>query len=851
MKVYITFLSFVFTCCSLVSQSTEFFIKEDHEDGPGFLNKQPAGAVDTLENGNFIYLIHQTSRETSNDNIVLYEIDPVNAIVVDSSIVEMPGNQYAAGVEKMAGGNIWVVATNHVLQADNFSELLLLEFDQNLQLLNTYSHNGFRYDYADAIVQSAAGSISVLSKSSNLKYNNNPLRLYTFATADGNLISDVALPGLKSKMQTSEQGKRSTDTFLTKGEDGQVMVVANSSGRFGRYAMVLTEEGLVTASNTLERPDIDCPSGFANQPFNINAYYDATKGVFVMVNYCMQAYELSVDGTVIVRQNFTGNMGDGIYQGAGYVQPTDTGFVAYFRRYRFEVVKDGNDYRTTSTSFLGSLWGASISGPIKNEKIILCDVSSTPRASIVYDLEQNRTSSISGMAHLYGESLGGKINTRLALGKGGIILGRRTGARKIDVAFSDEEGSFFSAPGVISEDIRAWDVGVGALPNGDFLVSRHTLYNRIDLIRVSCTEGISDTLHSEVLDNDRWGSRPSDIQGMDGNFYIRGRQWGNNTEKVIGVNPYGEVVFNLVNPNIRREDYDYPVPPAIDRMGNVYIVYHWGEDGHYVLRRYSSEGTILYGKELGSSDYVDATVLGIKANASGDRLVINVLAELPNGSYHNYFTEINAFNGEELRTVLITDTPAHSFKGSQLIYHSEGNDIICLTAVLRPLNGNGQYQEDLQLKVYNENGIFHDEVVYSDERAPTIYDMVINEQSEVFAAGRVYDSEAKKGIPIFLGLNYSNVITVEAPVNSDEVNFSVFPNPATDEVRLSWDNAERDSEYKLELFSSDGRLISRRTGVMACGHASLQMSMNKLQSGVYVARLTKDGEVSTKQIVKQ
>ena len=86
------------------------------------------------------------------------------------------------------------------------------------------------------------------------------------------------------------------------------------------------------------------------------------------------------------------------------------------------------------------------------------------------------------------------------------------------------------------------------------------------------------------------------------------------------------------------------------------------------------------------------------------------------------------------------------------------------------------------------------------------------------------------------------------PVSVEEVDEStigleIYPNPADSEVIIKTEDA---SIEKVYLYSMDGRLVQGRT---ALDGNQVTIYRNNIQSGLYIARITTDKGVISKEIM--
>lgn len=77
--------------------------------------------------------------------------------------------------------------------------------------------------------------------------------------------------------------------------------------------------------------------------------------------------------------------------------------------------------------------------------------------------------------------------------------------------------------------------------------------------------------------------------------------------------------------------------------------------------------------------------------------------------------------------------------------------------------------------------------------------------------------------------------------------FSVYPNPATNHVQIKMKNTGSDAVAEVQLFNSIGKLVKQERFTTG---REMQLSLNGLEKGVYLVRVTAGGQSSTAAINK-
>lgn len=93
----------------------------------------------------------------------------------------------------------------------------------------------------------------------------------------------------------------------------------------------------------------------------------------------------------------------------------------------------------------------------------------------------------------------------------------------------------------------------------------------------------------------------------------------------------------------------------------------------------------------------------------------------------------------------------------------------------------------------------------------------------------------------------------DAPSVRSWENLTLFPNPATDDIQLSWVADKADEKLSYELVDVSGKLVGSEVIITAnSGHNLFQTDISSLRSGVYILKLMKGDQVlARKRFVKQ
>jgi GH18 family chitinase len=82
------------------------------------------------------------------------------------------------------------------------------------------------------------------------------------------------------------------------------------------------------------------------------------------------------------------------------------------------------------------------------------------------------------------------------------------------------------------------------------------------------------------------------------------------------------------------------------------------------------------------------------------------------------------------------------------------------------------------------------------------------------------------------------------------INFEMFPNPASEQVNVTFDLAEK-SNVNLEIYSVDGRLVYQLASGTFQGQTKLAIPTKEFNSGIYILKLSTATEVVVRKFSKE
>ncbi len=82
------------------------------------------------------------------------------------------------------------------------------------------------------------------------------------------------------------------------------------------------------------------------------------------------------------------------------------------------------------------------------------------------------------------------------------------------------------------------------------------------------------------------------------------------------------------------------------------------------------------------------------------------------------------------------------------------------------------------------------------------------------------------------------------------MNLEMFPNPASDQLNVSFDLAEK-STVNLEIYSVDGKLVYQLTNGTFQGQTKVVVSTKEFSSGLYILKLSTDTDMTVRKFCKE
>ena len=96
------------------------------------------------------------------------------------------------------------------------------------------------------------------------------------------------------------------------------------------------------------------------------------------------------------------------------------------------------------------------------------------------------------------------------------------------------------------------------------------------------------------------------------------------------------------------------------------------------------------------------------------------------------------------------------------------------------------------------------------------------------------------------GLDFEYIIT-DVEEDLSDISFTIFPNPAIDNIIIDYPAYASNIKTSVQLFSIDGKLLKTRL----IEQSKTQMSIAELLAGVYVIKVTDEKGIVVSRVVKE
>lgn len=119
----------------------------------------------------------------------------------------------------------------------------------------------------------------------------------------------------------------------------------------------------------------------------------------------------------------------------------------------------------------------------------------------------------------------------------------------------------------------------------------------------------------------------------------------------------------------------------------------------------------------------------------------------------------------------------------------------------------------------------------------------------LYATGQTYDLDRFTSTAFIAGTEIDEVVsTKNIQALTKELNCSIFPNPSSDQIEITWQQDH--NNYQVYLLDNTGRPLKTWSGIVTPGQASLRTSVAHLPAGLYIIQVETKRGLITETFVK-
>lgn len=99
-------------------------------------------------------------------------------------------------------------------------------------------------------------------------------------------------------------------------------------------------------------------------------------------------------------------------------------------------------------------------------------------------------------------------------------------------------------------------------------------------------------------------------------------------------------------------------------------------------------------------------------------------------------------------------------------------------------------------------------------------------------------------------LSFADFSTGILPILKDgEINYRIFPNPATDEIQMSY-LSENSGQLRVEIIDLQGKILHQEMILTQNGTNTATINISRLRRGLYMCRILSDNKSKTIKFIK-
>lgn len=257
-----------------------------------------------------------------------------------------------------------------------------------------------------------------------------------------------------------------------------------------------------------------------------------------------------------------------------------------------------------------------------------------------------------------------------------------------------------------------------------------------------------------------------------------------------------------------------------------------------------------------TSEMVGDLSISYKASPEGDWVVVEENIPVGDNSYlwtPEESTDWCKIQLSETEFPLVTDESFHNFIVFQLdLLYPEGGEYFP-----------GNTQIDISWEYNIANAV---KIDFSSDNGDTwstlagsvpASDSIFNWYVPNISSNECFIRLAIPGLPDLYSINdlpftIYPIVGIEDKSNTDEVSFSIFPNPVSDKVSVTFFIPDNwNSTYEIEIFNTKGELVLSQTeGIIRKGDQTIELDVTNLSKGMYVMKIEGQGGSLSQKFVK-
>lgn len=808
-----------------------------------------SGNVDTIANGEFVFLTSSYTDELTGIDLQLHRITAEEGIVETINFAR-EGLQIATQVRTGPGHRVLIAAQDHLTDnPDNAIDVLLIELDENLQETRTVSLDFYASEsiYQMSYIDADRVAIYVYDI---LNLQENVPEVQKICLLDLNTGETV--------WEISPQQKASFNASLVSNGNGQLLY------SWGNFSIGYGVQALSLADGSTQW----------NQPYTFNCIqryvpetyvYDAASDTYLGVSACGQIIEVSTNGDITAHEieGYYSPDQDRLFHTELSYQDSILTIVSQLFIFTMARETDGSFTKLNQSPVPGNISDLGVFfTPLHEGSYIR--VPSGDNSFFNFEL---------GIANVNEDGSSGASSTILIrpVEEPSSLVGKRlVQTENDDLLFTSLRFNGITFPecfftvNPLSDEAVEFDLdnffidqlfphpeggyeGLAFRSNGNLADSVTTLRIREDgtlLRQGNFFANINSPRHFNCF------QVPADQGG--GYLYVATESSGNSSShRLRRISPEGDLVFTQV---IAPNSSTYS-PSKVYQLANGDLLF-FATDISFALtlHRYTPDGELVYQQNVTfPGDSRTFFVSGFYEDVeSGEFILSGTLRETTfqpvfSFNFSGMIVSMDAATGtisERLEVpeldnpnIYAVPNPSSASEDSWFVQHfRESPDTeVLLAASLLGADGTVRQTQTTYAANYGYE-ILTDGIFTGEKSIITGY--VGNQPTNNLAA---FISE----------MNVSELVSTTDFANLSPLpSITAYPNPTTDHLRIEWDQINS-SDFNLTILNMQGQALRSWSGPLAAGRASIDLNVAAYPSGQYIIRVMTENGTLSKPFIKK